>query len=443
AEGTVKIAGSLEPDQAINVQDAIDAGELPGARITTGDLVAVAASEGLVLLDAAALTPSQVITSQTPVTAVVRVEGPADPTLYATTGSRLMRVEVKKDKSPSQVGDVWMPAPVRDLVYDSATQLIHVLGDTADGSGPTVYVVEPHGNVVFADARLGDEPVAWALDADAERPTQDREQLLAISSSGTLSAVETGQHAFGWRFPGVILGALTAALLFLLARVLFRRREVGIAVALLVLVDGMMFAQSRIAMNDVYTGVFIVAAYLIFALVWLGTWRGWSALLVAMPLIGVCLGLALAAKWVGLYAIGGIVMLILLRSAVGRVLALSGMVVLTGLLGWLAVSSPSSSSTDGVGLLVTTVLVGLATAIGLRLARASTMVIVAGASFMAASAAVLLLMPGNGVFLAIMIGLTVLLAVVMVVRPIRCSLDEARFAIAAPAALGIVGTLAA
>ena len=236
--------------------------------------------------------------------------------------------------------------PVRDLVYDPATQLLHVLGDAVDGGGSTVYVVEPHANAVFADVRLGDEPVAWALDADAERPTQDREQLLAISSSGTMSAVETGQHAFGWRFPGVILGALTAALLYLLARVLFRRREVGIAVALLVLVDGMMFAQTRIAMNDVYTGVFIVAAYLIFALVWLGTWRGWSALFVAMPLIGVCLGLALAAKWVGLYAIGGIVLLILLRSAVGRVLALSGMVAMTGLLGWLAVSSPSSSSTD-------------------------------------------------------------------------------------------------
>ncbi len=443
AEGTVTVVGTLNADQAINVQDEIDAGELTGARITTGDLVAVAASEGLVLLDAAALTPVDVIASQTPVTAVVRVEGPAEPTLYATTGSRLIRVEVKKDQSPNQVGDVWMPAPVRDLVYDRATQLIHVLGDAADGGGPTVYVVEPHANVVFADVRLGDEPVAWALDADAERPTQDREQLLAISSSGTMSAVETGQHAFSWRFPGVILGALTAALLYLLARVLFRRREVGIAVALLVLVDGMMFAQSRIAMNDVYTGVFIVAAYLIFALVWLGTWRGWSALVVAMPLIGVCLGLALAAKWVGLYAIGGIVLLILLRSAVGRVLALSGMVVMTGLLGWLAVSSPSSSSTDAVGLLVTTVLVGLATAIGLRLARAGTVVIVAGASFMAASAAVLLIMPGNSVFLAIMIGLTVLLAVVMVVRPIRCSLDEARFAIATPAALGILGTLAA
>ena len=37
AEGTVKIASSLEPDQAVNVQDAIDAGELPvlGSRAAT------------------------------------------------------------------------------------------------------------------------------------------------------------------------------------------------------------------------------------------------------------------------------------------------------------------------------------------------------------------------------------------------------------------------
>ena len=261
-----------------------------------------------------------------------------------------------------------MPAAVRDLVYDPATQLIHVLGTAPDGQGATVYVVEPHANAVFADARLPAEPIAWALDADADRPSQDREQLLAISADGAMSAVETGQNAFGWRFPGVILGALTAALLYLLARVLFRRREVAVAVAALVLVDGMTFAQSRIGMNDVYVGVFIVAAYLLFAMVWLGTWRGWSAMLVGLPLIGISLGLALAAKWVGLYAVGGIVLLILLRSALGRALALVAMIAMTGLFGWLAVSSPSSSTTGPAGLVAVPLLVAAGCAIGLRVA---------------------------------------------------------------------------
>ena len=442
AEGVVTVAGTLDTEQAINVQEAIDAGELPGATIESGELLAVAAAEGLVMLDAGTLGRVDAYPSEVPVTAVVKVEGPAEPTLYATAGSRLMRIEVKKDQPASQKDDVWMPAPVRDLVYDSATQLIHVLGQTQDGRRPTVYVVEPHGNAVFADAPLPAEPVAWALDADAERPTLDREQLLAISASGEMSAVETGQNAFGWRFPGVILGALTAALLYLLARVLFRRREVAVAVAALVLVDGMTFAQSRIAMNDVYVGVFIVAAYLLFALVWLGTWRGWSAMLIGLPLIGLCLGLALAAKWVGLYAVGGIVLLILLRSAVGRVFALLAMIGLTGLFGWLAVSSPGSSTTDTVGIVLVGATIGLLVAILLRLAGAGRGVIVAGTAFAAIATGVLLQMPGNGIFLVIMIGLTLLLGVTMVLRPIRCSMDEARFAVAAPAALGIIGTLA-
>jgi hypothetical protein len=336
-----------------------------------------------------------------------------------------------------------MPGPVRDLVFDPATQLIHVLGDAPDQRGSTIYVVEPHANAVFADAALPAELVAWALDADAERPTQDREQLLTIDAAGEMSAVETGQNAFGWRFPGVILGALTAALLYLLARVLVRRREVALAVAALVLVDGMTFAQSRIAMNDVYVGVFIVAAYLLFAVVWLGTWRGWSALLIGLPLIGLCLGLALSAKWVGLYAVGGIVLLILLRSVIGRVLALVAMIGMTGVLGWLAVSSPSSSSTGTLGMAVVTIVVTASCAIGLRLLGATTTVLAVGSTFAAIATAVLLLMPGNGIFLVIMIGLTLLLAVAMILRPIRCSLDEARFGVAAPAVLGILGASAA
>ncbi len=91
--------------------------------------------------------------------------------------------------------------------------------------------------------------------------------------------------------------------------------------AVFVLVDGMLFVQSRIGMNDVYVGLFIVAAYTLFAALWTGWWRGRGAFWVAMPVIGVLLGLALASKWVAAYAIGALVLLILVRSALGRVLA--------------------------------------------------------------------------------------------------------------------------
>ena len=68
----------------------------------------------------------------------------------------------------------------------------------------------------------------------------------------------------------------------------------------------MFFVQSRIGMNDVYVGLFIVAAYTLFAAIWTGWWRGRAAFWLAMPAIGVLLGLALASKWVAAYAIGAL-----------------------------------------------------------------------------------------------------------------------------------------
>ena len=117
---------------------------------------------------------------------------------------------------------------------------------------------------------------------------------------------------------------MTAGLLFLLARILFRRRLRGRLAGLFVLVDGMFLVQSRIGMNDVYVGLFIVAAYTLFAAIWTGWLRGRLAFWLAMPAIGVLLGLALASKWVAAYAIGALLLLILVRSALGRVLAILG-----------------------------------------------------------------------------------------------------------------------
>jgi len=45
------------------------------------------------------------------------------------------------------------------------------------------------------------------------------------------AAIDTGSHAFAWRLPGVLAGVAMAALLYLLARLLFRRREVAVILA--------------------------------------------------------------------------------------------------------------------------------------------------------------------------------------------------------------------
>ncbi len=82
------------------------------------------------------------------------------------------------------------------------------------------------------------------MDVDPQYPTDDRQQLLVFGADGQTAAIEVGSHAFAWRLPGVIAGALMAVCLYVLARILFRRRLVAGLVAVLVVLDGMLFVQS-------------------------------------------------------------------------------------------------------------------------------------------------------------------------------------------------------
>ena len=166
-----------------------------------------------------------------------------------------------------------MPGEVSKVAFDASTKMVHILGRTPDGSAETVYVVEPHANATYADAQLPFSSVAWAMDATHDYPSTDREALLVASADGTIASIDIGGDPFAWRFPGVIAGALTALFMYLLARILFKRRAIAVLAGVLVAVDGMFFVQSRIAMNDVYVGFFIVAAYTLFAAIWTGWWR--------------------------------------------------------------------------------------------------------------------------------------------------------------------------
>ena len=259
-----------------------------------------------------------------------------------------------------------------------------------------MYVVETHGNSIFADARLPFDPKAWVIDAQPQYPSQDRQDLLLFSPTGATATVDIGNNPFAWRLPGVILGALTAGLLYVLARILFQRRSVAIFVGILALADGMAFVQSRIGMNDVYVGFFIVAAYTLFAALWIGAIRWRWAFWVLMPVVGLLLGLAIASKWVGLYALAGIGILILARSALGRLLIIVGMIGATTVLGYMALSVPSGATSGG-----------------------------------------------NLTFMLIMIALTIAAVAISVLHPIAWSVEEVRFAVAAPAAAGILAILVA
>ncbi len=401
----VVLDARLTSDTRTALQKAIDDGKLPGIALAAVPTMAVADDAGVSFLSTDGAVSAEVAMEHGAhgLALVTNIDDGSQ--LYVTTTDpttsdpEVAIVAVSGDDAaggPDQTSTFQLPGAATTVVYDDASQLIEVLGVTQDGASPTVYVVEPHGKAVFADHKLPFEPVALALDHPAQFPSDGRGSLLAFGQGGQAASMDIGSYQFAWRVPGVILGALTAGILFLLARVLFRRRVIGVLVALFVLLDGMFFVQSRIAMNDVYVGFFILAAYLLFAWLWLEPWKTRRWFWAAMPVVGVLLGLALASKWVAAYAIGALGILILTRTALGRIILVIGLIGLTAVLGWMAIAVPIDSG--GVG---------------------------------------------NLPFVVIMIGLTLAAVVVSVYHPVEWTLEEMWFAVGAPAALGIVVALGA
>ncbi len=396
---TVTLPGTLTPEVRSSLQAAIDGGQLAGIRIDKVPVLAVADTAGVDLVTTRG-TLAATIALKGPATSVAYVTGVEDGTqLYATSTDaaigqpQVAIVAMSGDSAkdgPRMTATMQMPGATSRIVYDEAAGLVDALGVTPDGS-PTVYVIEPHGKTVFADHRLPFDAAAWVLDSNPDYPTDSHGAILVFAADGATGSLNVDDYAFAWRLPGVILGALTAGLLYLLTRVLFRRREVGVLVGLFAILDGMFFVQSRIAMNDVYVGVFILAAYVLFAWLWLQPARRRWSFWAAMPAIGVLLGLALASKWVAAYAIGALGILILARSALGRVLLILGLIGLTGVLGWMALAVPTGSDASG-----------------------------------------------NVTFALLMIGLTLAAVAISAYHPIAWSDDEIRLAVGGPPALGIL-----
>ena len=220
-----------------------------------------------------------------------------------------------------------LPGRPRLIGWQQVANLVYVAGTAPDGE-EVVWTVEPHGEqrressagfAPFDTTALPGAPLAMAFDISTHAQGDDAGRLL-VSTAGPdaaqLVTIDAGSNAFAWRLAGVIFGALLVGLIYLLAATMFARRRIAVLAATFVALDGMSYVMSRIAMNDIFVAVFITAAYLLFWQIWSGRWSrsAWWAL----PAVGILIGLAAATKWVGFYALAGMVVLVLSRSALGR-----------------------------------------------------------------------------------------------------------------------------
>ena len=260
------------------------------------------------------------------------------PRIYAATTDEIVVYTIRESGAAYETENIAIPGATA-IVANNATRIIHAVAPGATEAA--LWSIEPNGNARFADVSLRSEQsdsasstaiVGAALDATPEQPNGGRGELLVAWPSGEIAQVSIGDLTAGWRWPGVIAGALAAALLALLARLLTERRDVAALVGTLALLDGAGFVQSRIGMNDVYLLAALLAACCAF-IAWLQgrvhTMRS-RALLLLMT--GSTLGVALASKWVAIYGAGALGAIWLSRSAAGRAVLVSGLTLLGALL---------------------------------------------------------------------------------------------------------------
>lgn len=136
-----------------------------------------------------------------------------------------------------------------------------------------------------------------------------------------------GMTPFGWRFAGALIGVLMIPALYLLAMQLTRKRYVATVSMLALTFDLMHFTQTRIATIDSFPVFFILLTYLfMIRYMQMDAFfvsdharpklmdKAYVKTLFPLCLCGICMGLSIASKWIGIYSAVGLAVLFFLTQ---------------------------------------------------------------------------------------------------------------------------------
>lgn len=120
-----------------------------------------------------------------------------------------------------------------------------------------------------------------------------------------------GMTPFGWRFGGALAGVLMIPAIYLLAKQLTKKTRYATLAALLMALDCMHLTQTQIATIDSFPVLFIILAFF-FMLRFMQTDMTRATVKEMLPSLafsGLFMGLAIASKWIGIYAGAGLAIL--------------------------------------------------------------------------------------------------------------------------------------
>jgi len=116
-----------------------------------------------------------------------------------------------------------------------------------------------------------------------------------------------GMTPFGWRFAGTLFGVLMIPLIYAFARFFLKSNNWALFAAAIFTFDFMHFAQTRLATIDSYVTFFVIAMYFTIYLFLHGAERdSLRRKLIILAFCGISVGLAIASKWQGIYAVLGL-----------------------------------------------------------------------------------------------------------------------------------------
>lgn len=145
-----------------------------------------------------------------------------------------------------------------------------------------------------------------------------------------------GMDPFGWRIASAVAGALMVLVMCRLVRRMTGSTMLGCVAGTLLMLDGLHFVLSRLALLDIFLALFLLCgvACIVADRDWLrarlakralrsedGTLHGWGGRVLLRPWLlagGICFGLAIGTKWTALYPLAAFGVLCWLWSAGAR-----------------------------------------------------------------------------------------------------------------------------
>lgn len=166
---------------------------------------------------------------------------------------------------------------------------------------PSTYVFDEVYHAMTAKLYARNDPAGYEWWHTPPEPNTAIEWLhppLAKLTQG-LGIKLFGENSFGWRISSAVFGIAVIWATYLLATQLTKSKKIGVVAAGLAATDGLLLAQSRIAMNDIHLTLFIVLTLFFYS-----KWKDDKHAVRFLFLSGLCAGLSVATKWTGVFVIG-------------------------------------------------------------------------------------------------------------------------------------------